>query len=69
MTTRVTIDAHAGWPVQVVSERGEPGYEKAIQVDVVPPKTTRDFYIHSGLRILSVIELPLPKVEAAKSDD
>lgn len=69
MTTKVTVDAHAGWPVQVVSECGEQGYGKTITVDIVQPKTTRDFYIHSGLRILSVIELPLVKAEAAAPED
>ena len=56
MTTKVTIDAHAGWPVEVVTISGEPGYPKSAQITVVEPNTEQDFYIHSGLKILSVSE-------------
>ena len=31
MTTAVKIDAHAGWPVLVVSLAGEPGYPQSVQ--------------------------------------
>lgn len=58
MTTRVTVDAHAGWPVQVVGIYGEPHMPKEIRTDVVPPLTMKDFYIHSGFRIISIEELP-----------
>ena len=58
MTTAVKVDAHAGWPVQVVSAQGEPGMASVILTDVVPPNTERTFYIHSGLRILSIAEMP-----------
>ena len=64
MTTKVTVDAHAGWPVLVVTEAGEPGYPKEMGWATVEPSTTRDFYIHSGLRIVSIIEQPLPAPEA-----
>jgi hypothetical protein len=62
MTTKVTVDAHAGWPVQVVTENGEPSQSKSVRVDVVPPHQIRDFYIHSGCRILSISELPRTEV-------
>ena len=58
MTTRITVDAHAGWPVQVVGIYGEPNYPKEIRTEVVEPNTKKDFYIHSGFRIISVEELP-----------
>ena len=58
MTTRVSVDAHAGWPVQVVGIHGEPHMPKEIRTDVVPPYTMKDFYVHSGFRIISVEELP-----------
>jgi hypothetical protein len=64
MTTSVKIDAHAGWPVQVVFENGEPHYPKSISVETVAPNTERTFYIHSGMRILSVIEQPQQKAQA-----
>ena len=57
MTTKVTVDAHAGWPVEVVTIVGEPGYPKSAQLTVVDSNTEQDFYIHSGLSILSVSEM------------
>ena len=58
MTTRVTVDAHAGWPVLVVQVVGEPHMEKTIRQEVVAPNTQKDFYIHSGMRIINIEELP-----------
>ena len=58
MTTRVTVDAHAGWPVLVVQLVGEPNSQKTIRTDTVPPGEERNFYIHSGLRIIDIEELP-----------
>lgn len=58
MTTRVTVDAHAGWPVLVVQVVGEPTAKKEIRQEVVEPNTTKDFYIHSGMRIINIEELP-----------
>ena len=58
MTTKVTVDAHAGWPVLVTSICGEPNYDKEIRSEVVQPNTTKDFYIHSGMRIINIEELP-----------
>lgn len=64
MTTAVKIDAHAGWPVLVVTQNGEPKYPQSVEAHIVEPNTQRTFYIHSGLKILSVAEQPLPKKEA-----
>lgn len=57
MTTRVTVDTHAGWPVQVLrieyNQRGETGRT----YEVVEPNTKRDFYVHSNMKI-EVAEMP-----------
>jgi hypothetical protein len=60
MTTKVTVDAHAGWPVEVKTINGEPGQPQTESVAVVDPNTTRDFYIHSGMQITGVRELDRP---------
>lgn len=57
MTTKVTVDAHAGWPVMVTLLSGEPGHIRQVTNELVEPGTTRDFYIHSGLRIINIDEL------------
>ena len=58
MTTRVTVDAHAGWPVLVRLHRGERGCGlQAEEVCVVHPGELKDFYIHSGLRITHIEEV------------
>ena len=57
MTTKVTIDAHAGWPVEVKSIRGEPSQPKTFDTTIVAPNTKQDFYIHSGCVIQSIREL------------
>ena len=58
MTTKVTVDAHAGWPVMVIGIGGEPNYQKEIRTTIVDPGKVVDFYIHSGFRIISIEELP-----------
>lgn len=45
MTTKITVDAHAGWPVEVaIYDFNE---NTPSSVDVVQPGTIRDFHIHS----------------------
>lgn len=44
MTTKVTVDAHAGWPVDVTPMRGGVAVS---QTERVPANETRDFYVHS----------------------
>ena len=56
MTSKVTVDAHSGWPILVTYIRGEPAYERTVITEVVEPKTIKDFYIHSGLRIVNIEE-------------
>ncbi len=58
MTTKVTVDAHAGWPVQVEIRRGEQGTPDVFESETVAPNTVRDFYIHSGMSIVGIKELP-----------
>lgn len=58
MTTKVTVDAHAGWPVLVTLKHGEPGQAKRVTTQTVEPRTTHDFYIHSGQQILCIEEQP-----------
>lgn len=60
MTTVVTVNAHAGWPVLVTTKQGEPGQEKSIHTTTVEPMTERAFYIHSGLQIVGIEEQPRP---------
>lgn len=57
MTTAVTVNAHAGWPVLVVQVVGEPNSPKSIRQEVVEPNTEKTFYIHSGMRIIDIQEL------------
>jgi hypothetical protein len=56
----VTVDAHAGWPIAVVTRDGEPGQVASYTTHLVEPNTSLDFYIHSGSRIISVEEQPRP---------
>lgn len=53
MTTKVTVDAHAGWPVKVVKMElaaDRMSIERASE-EVVPANESRDFYIHAHLKI------------------
>lgn len=65
MTTKVSVDAHAGWPVAVVTRHGEPGQSMSYATHIVEPNTVKDFYIHSGLQIIAIEECPRPKAEPA----
>lgn len=60
MTTAVTVNAHAGWPVLVTLKHGEPSASKSVSTERVEPKTERTFYIHSGQQIIGIEEQPLP---------
>lgn len=58
MTTKITVDAHSGLDILVVQLAGEPNYHKFVKTDVVPAFEKRDFYVHSGLKIINIEELP-----------
>lgn len=54
MTTKVTVDAHAGWPVKVEAidqypDQTEPTHS---ELGIVKPGEVRDFYIHSARQIV-----------------
>lgn len=52
MTTKVTVDAHAGWPVDVViNDKGQ-----APHIERVEPHTQRDFHVYDT-RSITVIEV------------
>ena len=68
MTTKVTVDAHAGWPVEVttvdrVQVEGEESERVTESKATVSPRTVQDFYVHSH-RELRIKELPNTPVEA-----
>ena len=51
MTTKVTVDAHAGWPVKVVRVDDVTGIWVGEPV-IVTPNTQQDFYIWQGSDLL-----------------
>lgn len=58
MTTRVIVDAKAGWPVKVTKrELNNDGSVNNAKDEAVPPNETRAFYVHSHLEIV-VREMP-----------
>ncbi len=72
MTTRITVDAHAGWPVEVTTvdlntdgSLVDPSFQ--IPTQTVQPHTTREFYVtsHRELHIKEVVTAPVP--EAAET--
>lgn len=59
MTTKVTVDAHAGWPVKVkTTNLNNNGDIINTGETIVPAYTTQDFFIHTHMRIASVEEMP-----------
>lgn len=63
MTTKVTVDAHAGWPVKVTQVvLDERGYPSEPREETVPPNTTRDFCVHSHQE-LHIKEMPKTPAE------
>ena len=59
MTTAVTINAHAGWPVEVILVHSYPDEEDRKEEITVQPHTERTVYVHSNLSISSIRELPM----------
>lgn len=58
MTTKITVDAHAGWDVAVeLHSLDERGAIRDVQSETVKANTVRDFYIHSHLIIAHVSEV------------
>lgn len=63
MTTKVTVDAHAGWPVRVTAldiMGGEgPGARETV-LGEVEAGGKRDFHVHQGRKLL-IEELAKPE--------
>lgn len=59
MTTKITVDAHAGWPVEVRAVDGPPEAPATHVLEVVAPGQVREFYAWSG-RSLVVTEMARP---------
>lgn len=58
MTSKVVIDAHAGWPIEVVfEEKLADGEWQQNSAAVVKPHTEATFYIHDSKRIVRVQEM------------
>lgn len=56
MTTKVTVDAHAGWPVRVEAKDTYGDDHQVSLLGLVNPGEVREFYAHDT-RQLIVIEL------------
>jgi hypothetical protein len=58
MTTKVIVDAHAGWPVKVEAlddvydESGPTGVSTTTELGIVEPGTQREFYATSSRKLL-----------------
>lgn len=62
MTSKVIVDAHAGWPMQVTAidqTTGEGPGSKETVLGVVAPKEQGTFYV-TNTRKLLIEELPRP---------
>lgn len=46
MTSRVHVDAHAGWPIEVtLVNLDDSGAETGVSITVVAPYTAQDFHV------------------------
>lgn len=54
MTTKVTVDAHAGWPVKVEAwdKNAESEGFSVSELGIVAPGQALDFHVHSTRRLL-----------------
>lgn len=58
MTTAITVDAHAGWDVEVtIQDLDSEGKVMTERSQVVPKMTKETLYIHSHRQISSIKEL------------
>lgn len=60
MTTKVTIDAHAGWPVRVQKIGPAVG---GLTEEVIDAGSVREVYVHSGCQLL------ITEVQMTNGDD
>ena len=63
MTTKVTVDAHAGWPVKVEAIDTFPDAEPTRRhIATVPANAVQDFYVHSTRQlIITELSKEVPK--------
>jgi hypothetical protein len=59
MTTKVIVDAHAGWPVRVILKDTYGDRDTVETTETVEPGTERTFYATSS-RVIVVEELSKP---------
>jgi len=55
MTTKVTVDAHAGWPVNVQLQNRKDAKSTewtTVETQVVPAMGTADIYVHQTRRLI-----------------
>lgn len=54
MTTKVTVDAHAGWPVKVEAIDQYPGDAEPVtrELGIVQPGEVRDFHVFDARKIV-----------------
>jgi hypothetical protein len=52
MTTRITVDAHAGWHVKVTPVHKMDSGDFEGMPEIVSANTTRDFHVHSTLKLI-----------------
>jgi len=58
MTTMVTVNAHAGWEVEVLCRYiDNDGKTVSVSAHVVPANTEQVFYIHNNMELIKVQEL------------
>jgi hypothetical protein len=59
MTTRILVDAHAGWDIEVVIQSmNDTGTEVSSErTQIVKAHTQETFYVHSHLQIGSIKEI------------
>ena len=66
MTTKITVDTHAGWPVRVTAidvQTGEgPGTKETVLLEVAPG-TSCDFHVFQGRKLI-IEELAFPAAKA-----
>lgn len=62
MTTKVTVDAHAGWPVKVEAIDYTSSETTKVELGIVPAGQSRDFHVWQE-RQLIITEMPRPGEE------
>lgn len=54
MTTKVIVDAHAGWPVNVqfVDKDANGEWKESPDKEIVPANETREFFVYDTRRLI-----------------